>query len=200
MIPLVCIPLVFLVSAVVAQDSSGSGKLWWEKASAYDPAPPEPPAPPAAPPTPPAVPDPEPAAMAGMLVRHNHWRTGLSLPPLAWSAALEKVAQAWADGLASRGCKMVHTQDNAYGENLAWSRIAHLDPAQVVDMWGSEVSDYDYASNSCAEGKRCGHYTQVVWRGTERVGCAVAYCPATREEVWVCEYDPPGNWRGQHPY
>ena len=44
----------------------------------------------------------------------------------------------------------------------------------------------------------CGHYTQVVWRKSLRVGCGMATCGAT--EVWVCNYDPAGNWDGERPY
>ncbi len=138
--------------------------------------------------------------MRGMTEQHNRWRRDHSLPPLVWSSKLEKSAQTWADSLASRGCKMVHSGAPGVGENLAWSLRDPLEPAEVVDMWGSEVADYDYAGNRCAPGKMCGHYTQVVWDDTRQVGCAVAHCAASVEEVWVCQYAPPGNWRGERPY
>ncbi|MEM6522020.1 MAG: CAP domain-containing protein, partial [Cyanobacteria bacterium P01_C01_bin.70] len=52
----------------------------------------------------------------------------------------------------------------------------------VVAAWVAEKADYDYASNSCASGKVCGHYTQIVWRETTAVGCGVARnADATRE-------------------
>jgi pathogenesis-related protein 1 len=44
----------------------------------------------------------------------------------------------------------------------------------------------------------CGHYTQIVWRDTTSVGCAAQSCP--QGEIWVCDYSPPGNYVGQHPY
>ena len=40
--------------------------------------------------------------------------------------------------------------------------------------------------------------TQFVWCKTHAVGCAVATDP--RREVWVCNYDPPGNVIGYRPY
>jgi hypothetical protein len=79
----------------------------------------------------------------------------------------------------------------------------------VVAAWSGEAADYDHAANSCAEGKQCGHYTQLVWRGTARVGCAHRVCtinwpfgPATPGswDFWVCDYEPPGNFVGQRPY
>ncbi len=45
---------------------------------------------------------------------------------------------------------------------------------------------------------QCGHYTQIVWRGTTTLGCAVAR--SSFREVWVCEYSPAGNIVGQRPY
>ena len=53
-------------------------------------------------------------------------------------------------------------------------------------------------SNKCKPGKMCGHYTQIVWKNTKKVGCAMIECNGT--STWVCQYDPPGNWVGQKPY
>ncbi len=48
----------------------------------------------------------------------------------------------------------------------------------------------------------CGHYTQIVWKNTERIGCGKA--TARRDGIfkvyWVCQYDPSGNYVGQRPY
>ena len=50
-----------------------------------------------------------------------------------------------------------------------------------------------------------GHWTQVVWKGTTQVGCAVATCnnifPAKYgpAKYYVCEYYPQGNIIGQFP-
>jgi hypothetical protein len=69
-------------------------------------------------------------------------------------------------------------------------------PSDVVGDWASETRDYSYPTNTCAG--VCGHYTQLIWSDTREVGCAVARDPA--REVWVCNYDPPGNWVGERPY
>jgi pathogenesis-related protein 1 len=76
----------------------------------------------------------------------------------------------------------------------------------AVASWVAESKDYDHSHNRCAKGKVCGHYTQVVWRHTRRVGCAVASCTGGspfRANDWtlvVCNYDPPGNVVGERPY
>ena len=76
----------------------------------------------------------------------------------------------------------------------------------AVEMWAAEDEFYDYASNSCESGEVCGHYTQIVWRSSENLGCGIKLCNAGSPfggGSWtfvVCNYDPPGNWVGQKPY
>jgi len=69
-------------------------------------------------------------------------------------------------------------------------------PKDVVDSWGNEIENYNYEDNSCSG--VCGHYTQIVWATTKKVGCAKIKCDGN--DIWVCNYDPPGNWVGQKPY
>jgi len=114
---------------------------------------------------------------------------------LAWSDRLAARAQDWADTLLARR-QFVHRPDRTYGENLFEIAGAPASPEQVVNAWAAESRNYDYSSNKCRG--VCGHYTQVVWRDTKEVGCAVAR--GGGQEIWVCNYDPPGNWIGQRPY
>jgi len=130
-----------------------------------------------------------------MLAAHNAIRATLKLPSLAWSGKIAKAAQQWADTLVKDGT-FHHPAKLAWGQNLAqFYRDEHI-PDQVVYGWASEAAEYDYKTNRC--GGICGHYTQLVWRDTKEVGCAVA----RREdrEVRVCDYWPPGNYVGRRPY
>jgi hypothetical protein len=127
-----------------------------------------------------------------------------ALPTTQWSAEVEAVAAQWA-----AHCVYEHNAGRGnLGENIAasspgyWSSIIG-----VVQAWASEAADYDYASNSCAAGKVCGHYTQLVWRDSTLIGCAYARCTRNSPfqgvdtwDFWVCDYSPPGNWVGQRPY
>ncbi len=132
-----------------------------------------------------------------MLDAHNQWRKRYNVPSLTWSPQLTSYAQDWANKLLKEG-KFEHRQNSRYGENLAWASGQQMSPQQVVNMWGNEVKDYNYATNSCKPGKVCGHYTQIVWRNTKQVGCGVAR--SSGKEIWVCNYNPPGNYIGQKPY
>src|SRR3984957_8841113 len=130
-----------------------------------------------------------------MLAPHNMVRARAGIPPLAWSDRLAARAQDWADTLLAQN-RFDHRPNSNYGENLFEIRGGAASPAQVVRDWAEEARDYDYRSNTCRG--VCGHYTQIVWGKTHDVGCAVA--TDSRREVWVCNYDPPGNIIGYRPY
>lgn len=142
---------------------------------------------------------------AAMTEAHNTARADVkppanpAIPPLTWSSTVAGVAQSWADG-----CKFQHS-GGPYGENI-YATTGSAQPAEVVAAWVEEDANYDYATNTCSSGKVCGHYTQVVWRDSERLGCGVADCTQNSPlgggawQLWVCNYDPPGNFDGEKPY
>jgi uncharacterized protein YkwD len=133
-----------------------------------------------------------------MLAAHNDVRASVHVPSLRWSDRLAARAQDWATHLVQEQ-QFYHRPHSVFGENLFEITGGHASAAEVVGDWASEARDYSYRANSCHG--VCGHYTQLVWSGTREVGCAVAR-DAGREnrDVWVCNYDPPGNWVGERPY
>ena len=145
----------------------------------------------------------EPARLAGMTAAHNAVRcavdppSGGPLPMLEWSSTWAASAQDWADHLVSTGCNLEHST-GSYGENLFWGSGSYS-AADAVGAWAGEDSCFTYGEFPDCCGCTCGHYTQIVWRDTRYVGCAVADCNGGGE-VWVCQYDPPGNYLGNMPY
>ncbi len=149
---------------------------------------------------------------AELVATHNHWRATVGVPPLTYSAELAASSQSWANQLKqTHQCEMKHSKsEGGYGENLYWAsavlwsdgkrELQKVLSSKVVDDWASERTDYNYQLNSCTPGKMCGHFTQVVWRSTTKVGCAIAICEDSKEQVWVCQYQPAGNWVGEKPY
>jgi uncharacterized protein YkwD len=133
--------------------------------------------------------------LEGLTAAHNAERKKVGVAPLRWSQALARHAQKWADELAADGCTLEHRRDDPYGENLYWSSGA-ASASSVVAKWADEANNYDHRRNSCKG--VCGHYTQMVWSTTRSLGCGAASCG--NGEVWVCNYDPPGNFVGQKPY
>lgn len=140
------------------------------------------------------------AAIDEIVDVHNEWRAKVGVQPLTWSDELAAHSQDWADILAQEQA-MYHraVSANPYGENLASSRRRPMTPRLVVNLWGDEYKYYDYESNLCL-GPMCGHYTQMVWHETTQVGCAMTKHEEKQFEIWVCSYDPPGNYSGERPY
>jgi pathogenesis-related protein 1 len=130
-----------------------------------------------------------------LLEAHNSARVRVGSPPLAWSRGLAGEAKRWADELLTTHM-FAHQPDNPHGENLFMISRGTVTPAEVVETWIAERRDYDIETNTCTG--VCGHYTQVVWRTTREVGCGMAFDDG--RQVWVCEYDPPGNVVGFRPY
>lgn len=147
----------------------------------------------------------------GVVDAHNRVRANAlprpkpPLPPLKWSGPAAVLARAY-----GAKCKFRHnSRRGAYGENL-FAMSDHQPTAVVVPAairsWSSEGADYDLAGDTCRKSKVCGHYTQMVWRDTREVGCAVQHCTEGApfgSGPWtlvVCNYAPPGNVVGRKPY
>jgi len=124
---------------------------------------------------------------------HNKVRAQHCAAPLTWSPKLAAAAQKWADSLRDQGCKFGHS-GGQYGENLAAGTAGVLDPEATVAMWYDEIKQYRFPDGGFS--MQTGHFTQVVWRGTKQVGCGHTECKGN--DIWVCEYDPPGNWDGEY--
>lgn len=124
------------------------------------------------------------------------------IEPLAWDASIASMAQNY-----SNQCHYAHSGTPGYGENIYAAAGFTPTMHDAVAAWAGEESSYNYAANTCASGKVCGHYTQVVWDTTAAVGCGKTYCTQNTPfganfPNWyliVCNYSPAGN-DGSRPY
>jgi len=146
---------------------------------------------------------------------HNAVRAKKSLAGLIWSDTLASHAQEWADHLAKvNNCQLNHRPTSGpmkqeYGENLWWGdadiwsdgtrKLQKATIESVVKTWAAEVAHYNYDENSCLPGKECSNYTQIMWQDSTTVGCGFQQC-SDKSQVWVCNYNPPGNFVGDKPY
>ena len=135
-----------------------------------------------------------------LLAQHNLERDRKGARRLRWSQKLALQAQTWAEQLARED--RIHHADYAArggaGENL-WTGTAGYYGAD--DMIGAFIAEKkDCQPGAFPEVSRTGrwedvgHYTQIIWPGTEDVGCAVAHNPAN--DFLVCRYWPAGNTIG----
>ncbi|XP_063682831.1 uncharacterized protein LOC134817568 [Bolinopsis microptera] len=114
---------------------------------------------------------------------------------LGWDADIATVAQKWCDYLRDNNL-LEHSQGSGYGENLykSWGTSSDGAATRAVDSWYNEISDYDYAKPGFS--MTTGHFTQVVWESSKKVGCGIS---TKDSETWVCcNYEPPGNYGGQY--
>ncbi|XP_041025671.1 pathogenesis-related protein 1C [Juglans microcarpa x Juglans regia] len=131
------------------------------------------------------------------LFAHNKVRQHFNEPLLKWDKKLARYARRWATK-RSNDCKMIHSY-GPYGENLFWGKRDHWTPTEAVQSWVREHKFYNSGNNECLPGEMCGHYTQVVWRDTARLGCTRKKCQNGGLFV-ICVYDPPGNYVNESPF
>ncbi|XP_069112591.1 uncharacterized protein [Argopecten irradians] len=106
------------------------------------------------------------------------------------------------------------TTPTVVGENLMYTTgNQKLNVTKVLDLWYREKKDYNFRDNSCQDGKVCGHYKQVVWADSTKLGCSSVNCEPFYEikngakvvkkpsaTFVVCQYGPAGNIKGKKPY
>uniref|UniRef100_A0A8C8ZB61 GLIPR1 like 1 n=1 Tax=Prolemur simus TaxID=1328070 RepID=A0A8C8ZB61_PROSS len=140
---------------------------------------------------------------------HNEWRSKVSpsagdMKYMSWDKSLAKTAEAWA-----KKCQFMHDSclDTPYacdknfqyvGQNIWLGGINGFTSRVAITSWYNEVEYYNFDNISCS--KVCGHYTQVVWANSYKVGCAVADCPKLGAALFVCNYGPAGNYVNTRPY
>jgi uncharacterized protein YkwD len=119
------------------------------------------------------------------LSAHNKFRALHHAPALVWDAELANYANDYA-----QRCQFKHSS-SPYGENLA---TGYPSIAAAVKIWYDENSHYSY--NHPGYSSQTGHFTQVVWKDSKKLGCAYVACNGkngTPGKFLVCEYSPHGN-------
>jgi peptidase inhibitor 16 len=146
---------------------------------------------------------------------HNHWRNLLNkgmlesqpipnpfIPDMYWDESLAASAQAHSDQ-----CVWQHSGtggENLYAHTGSWGSME-----EGINLWAEEYKNYNYDTNMSINGSVVGHYTQVVWESSLRVGCGKTQCdPIINSDgstlwsgtMYTCQYRSSGNWVGQKPY
>ncbi|KAL0832787.1 hypothetical protein ABMA28_000952 [Loxostege sticticalis] len=134
-----------------------------------------------------------------------------NMKPMVWDEELAEKAARWAEnGLFD------HNPDRTVpskrwdqiGENIFYSSIfspfGSVIPnlQEPMNAWFSEFMNYNFEPYSLDIAKAVGHYTQMVWAESTKIGCGISQ---KRENdyvttLFVCDYGPTGNFIGQTPY
>ena len=138
---------------------------------------------------------------ARLLAVHNRERARVGVAPLRWDPVLAQAAASYGPALARLG-KLRHSPRAARAkqlENLWMGTSGAFSPEQMVGNWIAERAYY--RQGTFPDVSRTGrwtdvaHYTQIIWKTTTHVGCAIH-----RHHAWdylVCRYSPPGNVEGR---
>ena len=137
-----------------------------------------------------------------LLQLHNQARAEVGAPPLAWDATLAAAAASYGPDLARIG-RLVHSpRETRPGqrENLAMAWTETTSPEQLVGLWTDERKLFHPgvfpAVSRTGYWKDIAHYTQMVWKGTTHVGCAMHRAQSGWTYL-ICRYSPPGNVDGK---
>lgn len=136
-----------------------------------------------------------------LLVPHNLERSRWGVGPLQWDHGLANAADSYAAQLA-RTKRWGHSGKASrpgQGENLWMGSRGAFSPEQMVGSWLSEAGFYrrgvfPHVSRT-GSWSDVGHFTQIIWRQTTRVGCALR--SNGRWDYLVCRYSPHGNVDGR---
>ena len=125
----------------------------------------------------------------------------MGVAPLQWDPMLAASAAAYGPTLARLG-RLQHSPRSirpGQRENLWMGQRGRFSPEQMVGSWSAEKAYYrpglfPYVSRT-GNWYDVAHYTQMVWRGTTHVGCAIY--PSPQWDYLICRYPPPGNQDGR---
>ncbi|XP_026769747.2 glioma pathogenesis-related protein 1b isoform X3 [Pangasianodon hypophthalmus] len=160
----------------------------------------------------------EPEFIRRCVQAHNVHRSRAQPPAanmrsMSWDDSLARGARSWARHCRASHNPVLKQEGKAHpafrhvGENI-WlgAPYSAFTVESAVNSWNKEGADYTLANNSCA--RLCGHYTQLMWATSYKVGCAVHVCSRGIENfskhpestIFVCNYGDAGNVFGFTPY
>lgn len=138
-----------------------------------------------------------------VLATHNEERARLGIAPLRWNAALAANAAKWAAHLSTLNALEHDGSLNLEGENLWRGSKGAYTPEDMVTLWIDERAAFKNGVfpdvSTSGQWEDVGHYTQLIWRKTALVGCALTVAGG-EDEVLVCRYMEGGNFEGEQTY
>jgi len=133
-----------------------------------------------------------------MLQQHNDYRAKHNDDPLSMDDTLMNMAQEWADHLAANNAFEHSSNDfrtvngECVGENIYMASGGEASAIDATRSWYCEVDDYYNTINKWQNSPAIGHFTQVVWKDSHKVGFGIATGSDGMTRV-VAQYQPCGN-------
>ncbi|XP_067938980.1 cysteine-rich secretory protein 2-like [Watersipora subatra] len=133
--------------------------------------------------------------------KHNQLRalqSATNMQKMVWDDEIASIAQRWADN-----CDFNHDKYRtipgrfSLGQNLA---LGYRLWDTAIQGWYDEVDVFTYGRESANVFSNVGHYTQIVWASSSKIGCGYSYCSNLNADFYVCNYGPAGNFDWWIPY
>lgn len=132
-----------------------------------------------------------PRNMEGLLAQHNMLRCMHDASPLVWDDSLANDAQAYAQSFVETSDPKQSNVEE--GENLLMGDV--VSGVRATQEWYDEVKSTVFGEVT-SYSPETGHYTQLVWNSTTKLGCGEATLN-NGQILWVCRYSPAGNRDGE---
>ena len=140
----------------------------------------------------------------GMVASINQYRAKHGVAPVELDQGLVSYAKSRAEHIADKET-LVHDGTQAYGENLysqGSSGPTTGVAAGAADSWYNEIKDYNFDDLASNATKTIGHFTQLVWKGSTKIGAGRVYGKSTDgkwfETYIVVNFTPAGNVTGAY--
>jgi hypothetical protein len=139
---------------------------------------------------------------ARLLLAQNAARRSLGLSPMRWDPQLAAAASAYAGELAATD-RFEHSSDESgsgQGENLWMGTRGAYTAEEMVGDWVAEKKVFRAGVfpnvSTTGDWEDVGHYTQIIWADTDRVGCGIQ--SSAEDDYLVCRYAQAGNVMGEN--
>jgi len=137
---------------------------------------------------------------------HNYFRPQHHVGPLRTSLSLQQSAQDFAYHLAKNDLwehsKVGQFRSENTGENLFVDFISENKELNCEELGKNAINraydegkSYDFVKSGYS--METGQFTQVIWKETKEVGCALAKSTVSGRFYGVCHYYPAGNYKGR---
>ncbi|CAG7821409.1 unnamed protein product [Allacma fusca] len=136
-----------------------------------------------------------------MKSKHDKFRSNHRVKSLKIDQTLVSYAEGCSKFYADQGENDHNcTEAQAYGENLAWAMTSNGPPPEqdaakkAFNSWIAEENYYNYDTGKPHDKSlQTGHFTQVAWKGTKKIGCGTSENDEQKRTYTCCLYDPPGR-------
>jgi uncharacterized protein YkwD len=138
-----------------------------------------------------------------MVASINQYRAEHGAPPVRLDPELVEYAKSRA--------AVVSTEDylnyghaglqEGLGENLSWQASSAQNPGSATGAtgnWYGEIKDYDFAQPAPGDSSKTGHFTQLVWKGSTKIGVGRVCGQGSKwyETYIAVNFSPAGNMAG----